>query len=136
MKTEQVNFRTTEKTKLKLLQKSQEYNITLSDFVLGVAERECDLDILQVWVHAYIDFTIKRNRLDNGCVITHFKFEDGSDGWNVPPFKNCYESKKDLLDALQDVTDYTLPKFYVVLDYWSEFVHRLKLLGMWKEEVE
>lgn len=132
MKTEQVNFRTTEKVKSKLLQKSQEYNTTLSDFVLGVAERYCDLDIVQIWVHAYVDFTIKRNREDNGCVITHYKADYG-DYWNVPPLKNGYYSRMELLKGLNEVYNYELPKMCSVLDQWDEFVRRLKLLNMWEE---
>lgn len=129
MKTEQVNFRTTEKIKLKLLQKSQEYNMTLSDFVLGVAERECDLDVVQIWIHAYIDFTIKRNRIDNGCIITHCK----NGCWNVPPLKNAFDSRLEMLQALDSACDNELPNIYEVLDKWDEFVRRLNLLGMWEE---
>lgn len=132
MKDERIYIRTTEKMKCKLLKKSQEYNMSLSDFMLTVTERECDLDIIQRWIYAYVDFTIKRNRLDNGCVITHYYIED-IECWSVPPLKNTYESRIDLLEDLQDVTKYELPKPWVILDNWTEFVRRLTLLGMWEE---
>ncbi len=137
MKTEQVNFRTTEKVKLKLLQHSQYYNMTLSEFVLGVAERECDLDIIQVWVHAYIDYAIKYNRT---ATITHYKLDNGDYAWSVPAFENTYFDRVELLQILKECVEYTfnvdLPRIWEVLDKWDEFVRRLKLLGMWREEVE
>lgn len=133
MKTEQLNFRVTEKTKLKLLQQAQYYNKTLSNFVLGVAEKACELDVVQVWINAYIDFVIKRNRADNGCIITHHK-ENDWEYWNVPPLKNCYESRIEMLDALDDACYNELPKMWEVLDKWDEFIRRLKLLGMYKED--
>ncbi len=133
MKTEQLNFRVTEKTKLKLLQRAQYYNKTLSNFVLGVAEKACELDVVQVWINAYIDIVIKRNRADNGCVITHRIF-DGGDYWNVPPLKNGYSNRVTLLEDLRMSIDPFLPRMCDVLDNWDEFVRRLKLLGMYKED--
>lgn len=135
MKTEQLNFRVTEETKSKLLQQAQYYNKTLSNFVLGVAEKACKLDVVQVWINAYIDFVIKRNRADNGCVITHEIYDD-TDYWNVPPLKNGYYSRLELLEDLNDACDYELPRLYDVLDNWDEFVRRLKLLGMWRDSDE
>lgn len=115
MKNERVYIRTTEKTKLKLLQQSQYYNKKLSDFVLDVAEQACELDVLQLWIHAYVDYTIRRNRVDNGCVITHYK--DGEwEYWNVPPLKNGYENRVELLEELRGTIDtvfgYTLPRMW------------------------
>ena len=132
MKNEVITIRVDEKTKLKLLQQSQYYHTSLSKYMLDTVEKACDLDTIQIWVYAYVDFTIKRNRLDNGCVITHRKDEDW-EYWNVPPLKNGYDSKIDLLEALNEVADYKLPKMWEVLDKWDEFVRRLKLLGMWEE---
>lgn len=91
--------------------------------MLDTTEKACKLDV----IHAYVDFTIQRNREDNGCVITHFK---NWEYWNVPPLKNGYESRIDLLEALNETTDYELPRMFEVLDQWDEFVRRLKLLGM------
>lgn len=136
MKTERIQIRTTKKTKLKLLQQSQYYHMNLSDFMLTVTEKACDLDVIQIWIHAYVDVTIKRNREDNGCVITHSEFDNGEEYWNVPLLKNRYWSRADLLDALNEVYDYELPKMWTVLDNWNEFVRRLRLLGMWREENE
>lgn len=85
--------------------------------------------VIQIWIHAYIDFTIKRDRPDNGCVITYFQCEY----WNVPPLKNGYYN---LLEALNETTNYELPNMWEVLDDWNEFVRRLKLLGMWEESNE
>lgn len=134
MKTEQVNFRTTEKIKLKLLQKSQEYNMTLSDFVLGTAERECDLDVIQVWIHAYIDVITKWNR--DGTIL-HYKTVEGDDAWSISAFKNTYFNRVELLEAWQECAEYVidtnLPKIWDVLDNWDELVRRLKLLNMWEE---
>lgn len=135
MKNEVIVIRVDEKTKLKLLQKSQYYNTNLSRFMLDTVGKACNLDVIQLWVYAYIDFTIKRNRADNGCVITHWKDENG-EYWNVPPLKNGYYNKIDLLEALDETTDYELPKMYEVLDNWGEFVRRLTLLGMWEERNE
>ena len=132
MKTEIINVRVDEKTKSKLLEKSKYYNNTLSGFMLDTAEKACNLDVVQLWIHAYIDFTIKRNRVDNGCVITHNKSKDG-EYWNVPPLKSTYVTRVALLDALRNDIDTFLPRMCDVLDNWSEFVRRLKLLGMWKE---
>lgn len=134
MKNEVITIRVDEKTKLKLLQQSQNYNTNLSKFMLDTTEKACKLDVIQVWIHAYVDFTIKRNREDNGCVITHFKKD--CEYWNVPPLKNGYESRIDLLEALNETTDYELPRMFEVLDQWDEFVRRLKLLGMWEERNE
>lgn len=89
MKTEIINIRVAEEIKSKLLRKSKYYNNTLSGFILDTAEKACELDIIQVWVYAYMDFVIKRNIEDDGCVITHMKF-NGRDYWNVPPLKNGY----------------------------------------------
>lgn len=44
--------------------------------------------------------------------------------------KNGYESRIDLLEALNETTDYKLPRMFEVPDQWDEFVRRLKLLGM------
>lgn len=135
MKNEVIVIRVDEKTKLKLLQKSQYYNTNLSRFMLDTTEKACDLDVIQIWIHAYINFTIKRNRPDNGCVITHFQCED-YECWNVPPLKNGYYNRIDLLEALNETTNYELPNMWEVLDDWNEFVRRLKLLGMWEESNE
>lgn len=133
MKNEVIVIRVDEKTKSKLLQKSKYYNTTLSRFMLGTTEKACDLDVIQIWIHAYIDFTIKRNRPDNGCAITHWK---DIEYWNVPPLKNGYYNRIDLLEALNETTNYELPNMCDVLDNWDEFVRRLKLLGMWEERNE
>lgn len=136
MKTERIQIRTTEKTKLKLLQQSQYYHMNLSDFMLTVTKKACDLDVIQIWIHAYVDFTIKRNREDNGCIVTHTKFDDGEEYWNVPPLKNGYWSKSELLKDLNDACGGQLPKKWTIVERWDEFVRRLKLLGMWREENE
>lgn len=137
MKTERIQIRTTEKTKLKLLQQSQAYNMNLSDFMLTVTEEACNLDIIQVWIHAYIDVVTKLNR--NGT-ISHYKTLDGSDAWSVSVFKNTYFNRVELLKEVKACADYhidvNLPRMWEVLDQWSEFVRRLKLLGMWEEENE
>lgn len=132
MKTEIINVRVDEKTKTKLLEKSKYYNNTLSGFMLDSAEKTCNLDIIQLWIYVYIDFTIKCNRIDNGCIITHYKNKQG-EYWNVPPLKSIYNTRVALLEALRNDTDPFLPRMCDVLDQWDEFVRRLKLLGMWKE---
>lgn len=130
MKNERVYIRTTEKTKLKLLEKSQEYNMNLSDFVLNVTERECDLDVIQIWIHSFIDYVIKNNE---DSVITHYKTKEGHDAWSVSAFEDTYFNRLDLLNALDERSGYNLPRMLYVLDHWNEFVKRLKLLGLWEE---
>lgn len=130
MKNERIYIRTTEKNKLKLLQKSQYYNMNLSDFVLGVAERACDLDVVQVWIHAYIDIVTRR---DESGIINHYKTIEGDDAWNMPIFEDTYFSKVELLESFREYGNVHLPRMCDVLDQWDEFVRRLKVLGMWKE---
>ena len=130
MKNERIYIRTTEKMKLKLLKKSQEYNMNLSDFMLNVAERECDLDIIQVWIHAYIDLITKWN--EDGK-IAHYKLEEGDDAWSVSAFEDTYYNRVDLLEAIREHIDIELPRICDVLDQWDVFVQRLKLLGIWEE---
>lgn len=132
MKNEVIVIRVDEKTKSTISQKSKYYGNTLSGFILDATEKVCNLDIIQIWIHAYIDFAIKQDRADNGCVITHTKL-GGRDYWNVPPLKNGYYNKVELLEDLRNDVDPFLPRMCDVLDNWDEFVRRLKLLGMWEE---
>lgn len=131
MKTERISIRTTEKTKLKLLTKSQEYNMSLSDFMIDVAEQACSLDIVQVWISAYINYACQYNR---ECTINHYKTIDGDDAWSMRIFKDTYFSRVDMLKAIKYNLDINLPDFWLVLDQWDEFVRRLKLLGIWEDE--
>lgn len=139
MKNERINIRTTEKTKLKLLAKSQYYNMSLSDFMPDVTESACGLDTVQIWIHAYVEWCIKRNRKDLSPTIEHYTFETGEDAWSVPTFKNTYESRFDFLEELRNTIkyhfDHDLPQIYNVLDNWEEFTRRLELLGLYKDEV-
>lgn len=128
MKNERIYIRTTEKMKLKLLKKSQEYDMNLSDFMLKVAERECDLDIIQVWIRAYIDLMTKWN--EDGKIV-HYKLDEGEDAWSVSAFEDTYYNRVDLLEAIREHIE--LPRIWDVLDQWDVFVQRLKLLGMWEE---
>lgn len=134
MKNERIYIRTTEKTKLKLLQKSQYYNMNLSDFVLDSAENACDLDVIQIWIHAYIDYVVKYNRNNKSCVIHHYKTIEGDDAWSINFFEDTYFTRINLLEAWQDNICEYLPRPWEVLDQWDEFVRRLKMLGLWKED--
>ena len=131
MKTERINIRTTEKTKLKLLAKSQECNMNLSDFMIDVAEQACALDIVQVWINAYINYIC---RYDRESTIKHYKTIEGDDAWSMPGFKDTYFNRVDMLKAIKNNLDINLPDFWLVLDQWDEFVRRLKLLRIWEEE--
>ena len=137
MKNEVITIRVDEKTKLKLLQQSQYYNTTLSRFMLDITEKACNLDVIQVWIHAYIDYVIKYNRT---ATITHYKLDTGDCAWSVPAFENTYFSRIELLETLQGCVNYdfnvNLPRMWEVLDQWDEFVRRLNLLGMWEERDE
>lgn len=135
MKTERIGIRTTEEVKIKLLTKSQEYNTSLSDFILDVVERECDIDIVQVWINAYINYASKYSRYDRECIIKHYKTVEGDDCWSMSIFEDTYFSRVDMLKAIRYNLDVNLHNFWAVLDQWDEFVRRLKLLGMWEEEV-
>lgn len=132
MKTEIINIRVDEKTKLKLLQQSQYYNTSLSRFMLDTAEKACDLDVVQIWIHAYIDWVINNNY--HTSVITHYRTEDNYEAWSVPTFEDTYFNKVDLLTAFEYNIDPFLPRMCDVLDQWNEFVRRLKLLGLWEED--
>lgn len=131
MKNERIYIRTTEKTKLKLLKKSQEYDMSLSDFILNVAENACELDVVQVWINAYINWVSKQDY--HTGIITHYKTVDGEDAWSVSAFEDTYFSRVELLEACKYNIDMGLPKMLDVLDQWDEFVSRLKVLGMWEE---
>lgn len=131
MKNEVITIRVDEKTKFKLLQQSQHYNTTLSKFMLDTTEKACELDTIQIWIHAYIDWLTKNN--ENG-VVTHYKLDTGDYAWSVPAFENTYFTRVELLESWRDNVDDTLPNIWEVLDRWCEFVKRLKILGMWEED--
>ena len=130
MKNERIYIRTTEKMKLKLLKKSQEYDVNLSDFMLNVASKECDLDVVQIWIHSYIDYITKWNDKER---IYHYRLKDGDEAWSVSAFEDTYYNRLDLLKALQEHSDFDLPKIWDMLDQWDEFVRRLKVLGLWED---
>lgn len=137
MKTERINIRTDEDTKLQLLLKAKQYNMTLSDFILNVTLRETKLDCVQIWVDAYCRCVIKRKDKVNNNVMERYKFEDCDDtALSVPIFENTYTSRFDFLEELQYAVDYDLPNMFEVLDRWDEFTQRLELLGLYKDEVK
>ena len=136
MKNEVINIRVDKKTKLKLLTVSQDRGMNLSRFVLDATEKACDLDVIQVWIHTYIDYIVKNNRYNKSCVIDHYKTIEGDDAWSMPIFEDTYFTRINLLEAWQDNIGEYLPRPWEVLDKWDEFVRRLKSLGMWKEDVD
>lgn len=131
MKNERINLRTTESVKLKLLQQSQFYNMSLSDFILKTTERACRLDVIQVWVHAYVDFVVNRN--EEGT-IRHYKTTEGEDAWSMPIIEDTFFSRVELLEALNEYCEQELPMMFDIIDRWDEFVKRLKLLGLYEGE--
>lgn len=131
MKTEIINIRVNEKTKLKLLQKSKYCGNTLSGFILDATEKACNLDIIQVWIHAYIDCATNDRHTP---VITHYKTLEGDDAWRVCVFEDTYYNRIDLLKALDERSDFDLPRMWDVLEKWDEFVKRLASLGLWEED--
>ena len=130
MKNEVINIRVDEKTKLKLLQQSQYYNVNLSKFMLDTVEKACNLDVVQIWIHAYVDFIVHRN--EDGT-INHYKTLDGADAWSMSIIEDTFFSRVDLLQALNECCESKLPRMLDILNQWDEFVERLKLLGLWEE---
>ena len=130
MKNEIINIRVDEKTKLKLLTVSQDRGMNLSRFVLDATEKACELDIVQVWIHAYVDIVTRWN--ESG-IIEHYKTIEGDDAWSMSIFEDTYFTRVELLEAICEYNESDLPRMWDVLDQWDVFVHRLKLLGMWKE---